>query len=106
MGAAWLVMTECDHGLTSNSFLRQRHSYSRLHVAREVFEALMSEFDILPRFKEFVSLFGLRHDENEIGPPQMRFRRRMTSDCPSAGLMRRRYVGFGNGSIHAVMIYG
>ena len=35
----------------------------------------MSEFKIFPRFREFVLLFGAKHGENEIGPPQLRFRR-------------------------------
>lgn len=56
------------------SFIQQRHSYSRLQVTRELFEALMSQFVIFPRFKEFVLLFGAKHGENDIGPPQLRFR--------------------------------
>lgn len=35
----------------------------------------MSQFVIFPRFKEFVLLFGAKHSENDIGPPQLRFRR-------------------------------
>lgn len=57
------------------SFIQQRHSYSRLQVTRELFEALMSQFVIFPRFKEFVLLFGAKHVENDIGPPQLRFRK-------------------------------
>ena len=57
------------------SFVQQRHSYSRLLLSRELFEALMSQFVIFPRFKEFVLLFGLKHGENDIGPPQLRFRK-------------------------------
>ena len=57
-----------------DSFIQQRHSYSRLQVTRELFEALMSQFVIFPRFKEFVLLFGAKHGENDIGPPQLRFR--------------------------------
>jgi len=63
----------------------------------------MSELEIFPRFREFILLFGLRHNENEVGPPQMRFRRRTTSDSPSAGLMHRRYAGFGSGSIYVAL---
>ena len=40
-----------------------------------MFDDIVSEFDILPRFREFVMLFGSKTRENEIGPPQMRFRR-------------------------------
>ena len=35
----------------------------------------MSEFHVLPRFKEFVLLFGAKYGENELEPPQLRFRR-------------------------------
>ena len=35
----------------------------------------MSEFHVLPRFKEFVLLFGAKFGENELEPPQLRFRR-------------------------------
>ena len=35
----------------------------------------MSQFVIFPRFKEFVLLFGAKHGENDIGPPQLRFRK-------------------------------
>lgn len=56
-------------------FIQQRHSYSRLLVTRELFEELMSQFAIFPRFREFVLLFGAKHGENDVGPPQLRFRR-------------------------------
>ena len=58
-----------------HSFIRQRHSHSRLLVTRKLFETLMSEFHVLPRFKEFVLLFGAKYGENELEPPQLRFRR-------------------------------
>ena len=38
----------------------------------------MSLFVVFPRFKEFVLLFGAKHGENEIGPPQLRFRKMPT----------------------------
>ena len=40
-----------------------------------MFDDIVSEFDVLPRFREFVMLFGSKSRENEIGPPQMRFRK-------------------------------
>ena len=58
-----------------HSFIHQRHSHSRLLVTRELFETLMSELHVLPRFKEFVLLFGAKFGENELEPPQLRFRR-------------------------------
>ena len=44
-------------------------------MTRELFETLMSEFHVLPRFKEFVLLFGAKFGEKELEPPQLRFRR-------------------------------
>lgn len=74
------------------SFIHQRHSHSRLHLTRELFEELMSAFGIFPRFKEFVLLFGAKRRENEIGPPRMRFRRLLAN---SAEPVHKRYTGFG-----------
>ena len=61
--------------LILDSFIRQWHSYSRLRLTREMFDDIVSEFEIFPRFREFVMLFGCKIRENDIGPPQMRFRR-------------------------------
>ncbi|MCJ1379470.1 hypothetical protein MMC17_002571 [Xylographa soralifera] len=55
--------------------IQQWHSYSRLRLTRELFEDMMSTFDVFHRFREFVLLFGNRSGENEIVPPQMRFRK-------------------------------
>ena len=57
-----------------SSVVRQRNSYSRLNITQELFDSLMREFAIMPRFKEFVLLFGAKQRESEIGPPQMRFK--------------------------------
>ena len=76
------------------SFIRQRHSYSRLLVTRELFEKMMSTFHVLPRFREFVLLFGAKHGENEIGPPQLRFRRL----AAAANEKQTDYLGFGMAS--------
>lgn len=43
-------------------------------MTRTLFESLMEEFHVFPKFREFVLLFGAKHGEREIGPPQMRFR--------------------------------
>ena len=40
-----------------------------------MFDDIVLEFDVLPRFREFAMLFGSKSRENEIGPPQMRFRK-------------------------------
>ena len=52
----------------------------------------MAEFSILPRFREFVLLFGAKSGENEIGPPQIRFRRHMANAYNSE---HATYTGFG-----------
>ena len=65
----------------------------------------MSHFEILPRFREFVLLFGLRHLENEVGPPRMRFRRRTADDLQSAGLRSQQYTGFGNEPIYDASVF-
>lgn len=72
-------------------FISQRHSYSRLNITRELFEALISEFHIFPRFKEFVLLFGAKCREYEIGPPRMRFRPLFVNTTEP---VQRRYAGF------------
>ena len=48
---------------------------SRLLVTRKLFEALMFHFQVLPQFWEYVLLFGVKSGENEMSPPQLRFRR-------------------------------
>ena len=48
---------------------------SRLLVTRKLFEALMFHFQVLPQFWEYVLLFGVKFGENEMSPPQLRFRR-------------------------------
>ena len=72
-------------------FVRQRHPNSRLLMCRELFEALMSTFDIFPRFKEFIGFFGFKQIEPGVGPPQMRFRAIATNDNDVKG---RKNVGF------------
>lgn len=74
------------------SFIRQRNSYSRLSITRELFDGLMLHFDIFPRFREFVLLFGAKHGENEIGPPHMRFRMLVAHDT----FLEGRCAGFGS----------
>ena len=56
-----------------DSFIRQRHSYSRLQINRKLFETLFLKFELFSRFKEFALLFGWKHEETEVGHPQLRF---------------------------------
>ena len=78
------------------SFIRQRHSYARLQITRELFDTLMFQFSIFPRFREFVLLFGAKHGENEIMPPQMRFRWLAGNACNSE---HRTAAGFGKSAL-------
>ena len=52
----------------------------------------MEKFEIFPRFREFVLLFGAKVGESEIGHPQMRSRR--LNAC-SDGNNHLSYAGFG-----------
>ena len=65
---------------------------SRLLVTRELFDAFMSQFQVLPQFWEYVLLFGAKFSENEMSPPQLRFRRLPVDETE----MRTHYLaGFG-----------
>ena len=72
-------------------FIRQRHPNSRLLMSRDLFEILMSAFDVFPRFKYFILFFGFKQVEPGTGPPQLRWRT-VTNDRP--GYEGRRDVGF------------
>lgn len=78
------------------SFIRQRHSLSRLLITKKLFDDLMGAFEIFPRFREFVLLFGRKRRENEIVPPRMRFRRLLAN---STAPVPRGYDGFGKYSL-------
>ena len=81
--------------VTQYSFLHQRHSFSRLHLTAAMFNALMTEFRIFPRFKEFILLFGSKREDNEIAVPQLHFRRKLArTDVP----LKQRFLGFGTES--------
>lgn len=48
---------------------------SRLLVTRKLFDAFMFRFEVHPQFWEYILLFGAKFGENEMSPPQLRFRR-------------------------------
>ena len=50
-----------------------------------MFNTLMTEFHIFPRFKEFILLFGSKHGDNEVAVPQLRFRRGLASTIAPLG---------------------
>jgi len=58
-----------------------------------MYKTLMIEFEIFPRFKDFVVLFGARHDESETGLPQLRSRRILLSASETA---QQFFSGIGN----------
>lgn len=65
---------------------------NRLLVTRKLFEAFMLHFQVLPQFWEYVSLFRAKFCENEMSPPQLRFRRLAVDKTE----LRTRYsAGFG-----------
>ena len=86
--------------LIRHSFVHQRHSFSRLNLTEYMFNALMNEFHIFPRFKEFVLLFGSKRRDSEIGVPQLRFRHLLV---PASKPLEHDCVGFGNVSMLAVV---
>lgn len=63
------------------SIIRQRNSFSRLNITKHFFDFLTSELHIFPQFREFVLCFGVKRGENEISPPQLRYR---LNDLPSS----------------------
>ena len=72
-------------------FVRQRQPNSRLLMSRELFETLMSTFDIFPRFRDFVACFGVRQIDAGVAPPQLRFRF-ITANGRHSGAMKS--IGF------------
>ena len=82
--------------LIASSFVHQRHSLSRLNLTHRLFDALLSELRIFPRFKDFILLFGSKREDYEIGVPQLRFRRRFERIF---GSQEPRYDGFGTNLI-------
>lgn len=83
-----------------NSLIEPRNSYSGLPLTRELFDTLMASFDVFPRFKEFVILFGRRYTEREIAPPELRFKRLLLK---RVGKKTPGYAGFGNGPSHLLL---
>lgn len=72
--------------IDSCSYIRQRHSYSRLKITKEVFRTLLTEVEAFPKLTEYLINFRWRMRDAEIGPLPIRFR--LTSD-KSYGLSLR-----------------
>lgn len=60
--------------LTKYSFVRQRNSFSRLSISQQFFDHLTSEINMFAQFRQYVLCFGRKNGDNEVGPPQLRFR--------------------------------
>jgi len=58
--------------LTEHSYLRQRNSLSRIQVTKSVFQHLVDECNIFPKFVEHVMDIRYKIRETEVGPPPMR----------------------------------
>lgn len=55
-------------------FVRQRNSFSRLSISQQFFDHLTSEINMFAQFRQYVLCFGRKNGDNEVGPPQLRFR--------------------------------
>lgn len=55
-------------------YLHQTHSFSRLRISKPGFETLTRSCRVFPRFSEYVTCFGRKNTESEIGPPPLKFR--------------------------------
>ncbi|QDS74805.1 hypothetical protein FKW77_002238 [Venturia effusa] len=51
-----------------------RNSISRISSSRRLYDALVRQYDITPRFAEFTMSFGRKAKEYDFGPPTLRFR--------------------------------
>jgi hypothetical protein len=69
-------------------YIRQRNSYSRLQITKELFEELLRYCHVFPRFNEYVIGFGTRNSEVEVGPLPLTFR-------PLCEVRSNRCHGFG-----------
>ncbi|CAO2658701.1 Nn.00g064240.m01.CDS01 [Neocucurbitaria sp. VM-36] len=55
-------------------YLRQRHSYSRIQITKQLFEQLLKSCNVFPRFNEYLIGFGSKKSDAEVGPPPLKFR--------------------------------
>lgn len=53
-------------------FIHQQNSYSPLTITLELFETLLHEKRVPPRFKDYILYMGEREREVEIAPPRLR----------------------------------
>ncbi|KAF1926014.1 uncharacterized protein M421DRAFT_230472 [Didymella exigua CBS 183.55] len=57
----------------------QTHSLSQLRITKSGFELMARLCHVFPRFNEYVTGFGKKSDETEVGPPPLKFRNLYTN---------------------------
>jgi hypothetical protein len=55
-------------------YIRQKHSYARLYISRELFDQLISVYSVFSRIWDFVLPFSFKTRESDIGHAPFRFR--------------------------------
>ncbi|KAF1960379.1 hypothetical protein CC80DRAFT_292804 [Byssothecium circinans] len=55
-------------------YIRQRHSFSRLQITKDLFEQLLRSCHVFPRFHEYVIGLGLKNSDSEVIPPPLHYR--------------------------------
>ncbi|KAI9801453.1 MAG: hypothetical protein M1833_002685 [Piccolia ochrophora] len=55
--------------------VRQRRTFTRLFASRKLFDALLHNYKVFPRFKDQALSFGAKRREDDVGPPPFRCRK-------------------------------
>lgn len=69
-------------------YVRQKTSFSRLQVTKNIFEELLGSCHVYPRFKEYVIGLGWKSSDSEVTPLHLKFR-------PLCASQDQGYYGFG-----------
>ncbi|KAH8817013.1 hypothetical protein F5884DRAFT_241855 [Xylogone sp. PMI_703] len=62
--------------------IKQRNSYSRLQITRELFTQLLESYWVFPRFWEYTRSFGFKTKENDLINAPFEFRQRQSAIKP------------------------
>jgi hypothetical protein len=73
-------------------YIRQRDSYSRLQISKDVFRVLAQGSGVFPHLLEFLIDFKWKDREIEVDPPRIKFR----PTSPQSRTIRDFRSGFGN----------
>ncbi|KAF2635941.1 hypothetical protein P280DRAFT_167845 [Massarina eburnea CBS 473.64] len=68
-------------------YIRQRHSFSRLQITKDLFEKLLRSCHVFPRFNEYVIGLGSKNSDSEVTPPPLKYR-------PLRELQANNYQGY------------